>query len=352
MKKTVFYTALWAVLSLAACHQDKSAPAASVASAASTASAPAVQVCEHPELAQQIKQSMVQTIGQNDRLMQSANANWLDTAQLTAIANKLDIIIDPAQPNLNACQTQVHITLPQDVVAQAKKFAPLLQSVDPVAWISDKTTGSNVQFDGSKLVVPFSFTLNNQTITPSDSTLNNVATLIADALLPASIKAKIEVNGKTMSREQALKKLNEPQEVQAASEPQVVEVAPVSEDIPAPPSPEEMARQAKPAAASAPEILTPPTQPKSRVSQNDINQANRDNAAADQAIKNSWRKISPDIQQTLVAEQRDWESKKNASCRNAAAKGGNAAESQYLQMQCDTRLTRERVQYLNGYSIE
>ena len=194
--------------------------------------------------------------------------------------------------------------------------------------------------------------MNNQTITPSDNTLNNVATLIADALLPASIKAKIEVNGKTMSREQALKKLNEPQEVQAASEPQAVEVAPVSEDIPAPPSPEEMVRQAKPAAASAPEILTPPTQPKSRVSQNDINQANQDNAAADQAIKNSWRKISPDIQQTLVAEQRDWESKKNASCRNAAAKGGSAAESQYLQMQCDTRLTRERVQYLNGYSIE
>ncbi|MDK4591722.1 lysozyme inhibitor LprI family protein, partial [Kingella kingae] len=62
--------------------------------------------------------------------------------------------------------------------------------------------------------------------------------------------------------------------------------------------------------------------------------------------------ISPDIKQTLVAEQRDWESKKNVSCRNAAAKGGNAAESQYLQMQCDTRLTRERVQYLNGYSIE
>ncbi|MDK4591161.1 DUF1311 domain-containing protein, partial [Kingella kingae] len=200
MKKTVFYTALWAVLSLAACHQDKSESAASAASAASTASAPAVQVCEYPELAQQIKQSMVQTIGQNDRLMQSANANWLDAAQLTVIANKLDISIDPVQPNLNACQTQVHITLPQDVVAQAKKFAPLLQSADPVAWISDKTTSSNVQFDGSKLVVPFNFTLNNQTITPSDNTLNNVATLIADALLPASIKAKIKVNGKTMSR--------------------------------------------------------------------------------------------------------------------------------------------------------
>ena len=94
-KKPFFYTALLAVLSLAACHQDKSE---SAASAASTASAPAVQVCEHPELAQQIKQSMVQTIGQNDRLMQSANANWLDAAQLTAIANKLDITIDPAQP--------------------------------------------------------------------------------------------------------------------------------------------------------------------------------------------------------------------------------------------------------------
>ena len=54
------------------------------------------------------------------------------------------------------------------------------------------------------------------------------------------------------------------------------------------------------------------------------------------------------MQQDLVDEQREWESKKRANCRNAAAKGKSATESQYLQLQCDTRMTRERVQYLKG----
>ena len=50
-------------------------------------------------------------------------------------------------------------------------------------------------------------------------------------------------------------------------------------------------------------------------------------------------------------EQRGWETKKQQSCRAAAARGADKADSQYLQLQCDTRMTRERVQYLKGYSI-
>ena len=73
---------------------------------------------------------------------------------------------------------------------------------------------------------------------------------------------------------------------------------------------------------------------------------------ANDSIRSAWRNIDPTIQQDLVDEQRDWERRKATSCGNAAAKGNSAVESQYLRMQCDTRLTRERVQYLKGFSIE
>ena len=53
-----------------------------------------------------------------------------------------------------------------------------------------------------------------------------------------------------------------------------------------------------------------------------------------------------------MEEQRAWESKKQKSCHNAAAKGENESASRYLQIQCDTRLTREREEYLKGYSID
>ena len=35
----------------------------------------------------------------------------------------------------------------------------------------------------------------------------------------------------------------------------------------------------------------------------------------------------------------------------AAAQAGTTLQAEYLQLQCDTRMTRERSQYLRGYTI-
>ena len=91
--------------------------------------------------------------------------------------------------------------------------------------------------------------------------------------------------------------------------------------------------------------------PQNRISDSELDEARRANREADQKIKSAWRNIDPEIQRDLMDEQRGWENKKRQSCRAAAAKGADKAGSQYLQLQCDTRMTRERVQYLKGYSI-
>ena len=65
-----------------------------------------------------------------------------------------------------------------------------------------------------------------------------------------------------------------------------------------------------------------------------------------------WNRLDQTIQKELLNEQRDWIYSKNSSCHAAAARTDNAEEAEYLQLQCDTRMTRERIQYLKGYSIQ
>lgn len=43
---------------------------------------------------------------------------------------------------------------------------------------------------------------------------------------------------------------------------------------------------------------------------------------------------------------------KISNCRQAAAQADRQEYAEYLKLQCDTRMTRERIQYLRGYSID
>ena len=86
-------------------------------------------------------------------------------------------------------------------------------------------------------------------------------------------------------------------------------------------------------------------------SANDLEQARSNNRAADGEINTIWSRMDPAIQQRLLGEQRGWIQSKNNSCRQAAAQAGTTLQAEYLQLQCDTRMTRERSQYLRGYTI-
>ena len=179
-----------------------------------------------------------------------------------------------------------------------------------------------------------------------------MAQILTDVLLPAFVKGKLEIDGKTLSRDQALKLVLNPPKPEAASEPaakaEPVEVPTISENT------DEGSSTDSDTPPAAPQKLTPPDSgnSKSRISRQDLNDAIDAHNQANDSIRSAWRNIDPTIQQDLVDEQREWERRKATSCGNAAAKGNSAVESQYLRMQCDTRLTRERVQYLKGFSIE
>ena len=363
MKQTAL-AAFCAALVLTACSQSD--PTQPAASAASAASAVANAGCEIPALDSQVKQIVQDTIGNNAKRLANAN-DYIDADKLIALAAQLNVTTSNAQAGQmpETCQAQVAIAIPENLIKQAQTNAPLLQSEAPQDIISRHLTGGNGTFSNHTLSFPLNYAVKNNQFTPTDNNLSGAANLLADALAAYGVKDTLNVNGKNVSRAEALKLLKQKDQPKAeeASIPAPQAVPPI-DNIPEPPKPEDL-RKAVPApktdaldnSASAPakpqpEKLTPPVEKQNNVSDKELNAAREANGKADQSIKSAWRKIDPQVQQDLVDEQREWESKKRANGRNAAAKGKSATESQYLQLQCDTRMTRERVQYLKGYSIE
>ena len=363
MKQTAL-AAFCAALVLTACSQSD--PAQPAASAASAASAVANAGCEIPALDSQVKQIVQDTIGNNAKRLANAN-DYIDADKLIALAAQLNITASNAQAGQmpDTCQAQVAIAIPENIIKQAQTNAPLLQSEAPLDIINQRLTGSNSTFSNNSINFPLNYSAKNNQFALTDNNLTGAANMIADALAAYGVKDTLNVNGKNVSRAEALKLLKQKDQPKAeeASMP-APQVVPPIDNIPEPPKPEDL-RKAVPApktdaldnSASAPakpqpEKLTPPVEKPNSVNSKELDAAREANGKADQAIKSAWRKIDPQVQQDLVDEQREWESKKRANCRNAAAKGKSASESQYLQLQCDTRMTRERVQYLKGYSIE
>ncbi|XXQ69200.1 lysozyme inhibitor LprI family protein [Neisseriaceae bacterium B1] len=355
MKKTLI-AALCASMALAACS-DKAADN----QAASAASAAAQNICAQPTLNEQIRASIQKSISDTARNFASQDARqWVDADKVVAAATELNIQVNNAQTNQQNCQTQVSIAIPSALLDTVKANAPLLQAPVPSDYIAESLQGSNARFENNTITFPLNYTqpqngANN--LNTTDNNLSHVGKILANALLPYGIKDTINVQGQTLSRQEALQKLQSPAPKQPettasmpATLPKMEEIEPIGNDVPAPPRPEELS--ASGITSNATEVLQPTAPAKANVSDGELAQAREANQTADQSIKSAWKKIDPEIQKSLVDEQRNWESKKRQSCRSAGAKGADAAEIQYLQMQCDTRLTRERVQYLNGYSID
>ena len=320
--------------------------------------------CTHPALAEDVQSGLIKTIkGEGENFVRN---------DVREFVSGLVVTVNDPRPDTSAtgCTAQVSIAIPEATFRLAQTNAPLLQSDDPAAIINRRIQGGTASFQGLALSFPIRYSVSvdgsqQAAFTYNDSSLNDGAHLLATVLLPAGVKDLLKIDGKTVKREDALRRLANA-EPETASEPEAKPVKPLEnpdpiadvlekkqeqaaekpEDKPAPPPAKAETPSAKEAEALSPE------EPESRISQGEIDQARRAHASAGQSLKSAWKNIDPAVQQSLVDEQREWESKKNRNCAKAAAKGGSTAESQYLGMQCDTRMTKERIEYLRGYSIQ
>lgn len=349
MKKTTLAAAFTSLMLLAACSdkaQENQPAAASVAT---------VDVCANPALNDAVK-TQAQQHFETIRQFSQQNPDLYDEAKLLGLFNQLNIQVSEAKTINQNCQTQLRIAIPTAVWDLATNNAPLAQKNAPKDLIQANTTSGNIHFDGENITLPLNYVVqNNNTfaIQTQDENLKSAMRLLAEALASYGIKDTVTYQGKSMSREDALHLLRNPKPIEIASVPatsNLEAVEPIGDNIAEPPRPEQISASADAVATEALQPETASTQ--NKVPESELNQARDANDEATASIKSAWRKIPPNIQESLVEEQRNWESKKRQSCRNAGAKGSDAAQIQYLQIQCDTRLTRERVQYLQGFSID
>ncbi len=99
-----------------------------------------------------------------------------------------------------------------------------------------------------------------------------------------------------------------------------------------------------------PDHETPRNEPPG-LSQSELDNARAQNRQADGEINDLWGGMDSDVKQQILGEQRAWIQSKKLNCQQAAASADSAAQAEYLRLQCETRMTRERTQYLRGYSI-
>jgi len=163
-----------------------------------------------PALDSQVKQIVQDTIGNNAKRLANAN-DYIDADKLIALAAQLNVTASNAQAGQmpETCQAQVAIAIPENLLKQAQTNAPLLQSEAPLDIINQHLTGSNSTFSNHTLSFPLNYAVKNNQFTPTDNNLSGAANLLADALAAYGVKDTLNINGKNVSRAEALKLLKQ-----------------------------------------------------------------------------------------------------------------------------------------------
>jgi uncharacterized protein YecT (DUF1311 family) len=81
-----------------------------------------------------------------------------------------------------------------------------------------------------------------------------------------------------------------------------------------------------------------------------LNAAKTENQLAAQTINATWNAISSDMRGQILPLQRAWVRKKAADCRvESAAASTDPTEIEVARLACDTRVTQDRIRWLNQY---
>lgn len=313
--------------------------------------------CNDPAVTQNVRNLIQESIKQKARnFAQNDNRQYTDADKIIAAGSELNITLDNAALTDDAnpvCSGQLSVTVPYEVLQAAHANAPLIYGKQDINSLLQSHTGEGkLAYNGNGV---FSQTLRYKA-EPGEKginvnlidDINNTADALAVLLLPYGVKNYVLIDGKPVAREDALRQLNGKTQTEEPASPPIDDPQSILENNSAssvftPPQ----------SAEPATEIITPEgSQSQQGPSSIDLDQARSNNNAADRDINQLWNGMDQTIRKELQNEQRDWINQKNNSCRQAAARANDMQQAEYLQLQCSTRMTRERIQYLKGYSIQ
>lgn len=311
--------------------------------------------CNAPSVVQGIHSDIQKIIRQEARsFARSDSRNFVDADKIIAAATQLDITLEDAKTvregNKFVCSAGLKIVIPSEIAKTAEANSPLIYSNSSIAEIIEhKVMGSNLRYADNSFATNILYTPDKEGgLSFEDNVIATTAQTLSAALLPYGVKSIVLIDGKAVSKEDAVRMSSgagfaEPPE----AEPEDIldnNAASQTEGIP----------QDLIGIDAHPEILNPrgdDDAQKSNFSFSDLENARMQNRQAESEIVGVWNGMERGVQQRMEEEQRGWLRSKQQNCRQAASGADNPAQAEYRQLQCDTRMTRERAQYLRGYSI-
>ena len=323
---------------LAACTDKKEAPQTQLA-------------CQDPAIAQDVNNNIQNIVKQEARQFANSDTRqFVDADKISAASSDLQIKLENAQQDNSGgtpfCSAELSINIPAEIMTAAQANSPLLYGEQSIPQlIQQRISGSTLNYNGANTLgvklryTPSKNTDNQTVVTYADNSVATLAQTLSAALRPYGIKGILVINGQPISREDAIRQLTTPEAVPTApTDPEAILNNAAST---------EFASNLPPA-----EVLSPPaTANDIQFSPAELNQARAQQREAENEINALWQRMDQTVQRELLGEQREWINSKNNSCRQAAARAETTLQAEYLQAQCDTRMTRERTQVLRGYTI-
>ncbi|MCP1660539.1 lysozyme inhibitor LprI family protein [Neisseria perflava] len=327
---------------LSACGEDK------------PAQAPSTLACDNPAVVQTVRNNLQEVIKQEARAFaRNDSRQFVEADKIIAAGSQLDVSLDNPQEvregNKVSCSAGLNIQIPAEIMAAADGNSPLIYgNVSLGELLQQKIMGSNLSFSGNRFSTTVRYTPSADSVSFDDNTVATTAQTLSTALLPYGVKSILVIDGKAVTKEDAIKMARsdsyaEPPE----ADPEDIldnNAASRAEGVPAAAGLEKQAEVWRPDSGSAHEEAP-------SLAQSDLDNAREQNQRAESEINRVWNGMERTVQQGIVAEQRNWLQKKMQDCAQAAAAANSPAQAEYLQLQCDTRMTRERTQYLRGYTI-
>lgn len=310
--------------------------------------------CENPALAQSVRTTVQDTIKREARsFARSDSRQFVDADKVIAAASELDITLEGMKEvregNKTFCRADVLIQIPSDIADAADANSPLIYGDTGVReLIEQKIMGSQTALSGNRFALPLRYTPTADGIRFEDNTLTTTAQTLSAALLPYGVKSIVLIDGKPVSKEDAIKMSRN----SAHGEPPEADPEDILENNAASQA-EGVPQDDLIGMETTTEILNPGTTARDNVSlaQSDLENARTANRQAEAEITGVWNGMERGVQQGILDEQREWIQRKLQNCTQAAASADSPAQAEYLQLQCDTRMTRERTQYLRGFTI-
>lgn len=274
------------------------------------------------------------------------------------------IVTDPGAGNNKArvCHASVSVAIPQALLDTAKTQAPLVYGgIDYSSQVSQRAAANQVSMNNAAFSRNISYKVSwdaqhKPTTTFGTADWNPLTQTLATALLPYGLKDQVVVNGVKMSKDKALAMVAQLQS--AASSPAAASAPTMSTEVTIPANLPPRQAPMKDANGSDMGVLAnagdgdsveaDSTQdnraaPGAPVQNDNLNAAVSANSRANQTINRIWRNMDDTVRQSLLSEQRQWIKSKTAACANAGTESA--------RLQCDTRMTQERIQYLRGFSL-